>query len=192
MEESDDVRNRDTTRPIDCVNLRRRSDIEKTVEIEISHVVIHGADVYAPQRLVADAEHFRPIALRRNVFITPPTLLKQPVVVPPRSSQTRSVFARFLVRLSGYGILTDVTRLTTLRTSSRSAADAGGQEMPCSRTASTKSVDLWSIGNAFPGRAHSLVTELRPRGDILTAATNGRWPKQALVPLHPRSLISAS
>src|SRR5262249_57570580 len=89
----------------------------------------------------------------------------QPVVVPPpRSSQTRSVLARFLVRFSGYGILTDVTRLTTLRTSSRSAADAGGQEMPCSRTASTKSVDFWSIGNAFPGRAHSFVTELRAQG----------------------------
>src|SRR5260370_35430967 len=76
MEESDDVRKRDTTRPIDCVDLRRRSDIEKTVEIEVIYVVVQGADVYASQRLVADAEHFRPVALRRNVFITPPTFLK--------------------------------------------------------------------------------------------------------------------
>src|SRR6266446_10602645 len=76
MEEPDDVRNRDTTRPIQRVDLRRRSDIEKTVEIEVVDVVIQGADVYAPQRLVADAEHFRPVALRRNVFVTPPTFLK--------------------------------------------------------------------------------------------------------------------
>src|SRR6266849_7169076 len=76
MEEPDDVRNRDTTRPIDRVDLRRRSDIEKTVEIEVIYVVIQGADVYAPQRLVADAEHFQPVALRRNVFIAPPTFLK--------------------------------------------------------------------------------------------------------------------
>src|SRR6266481_7121991 len=76
MEESDDVRNRDATRPIDRVDLRRRSDIEKTVEIEVIYVVIQGADIYAPQRLVADAEHFQPVALGRNVFVAPPTFLK--------------------------------------------------------------------------------------------------------------------
>src|SRR5262245_14796421 len=48
-----------------------------------------------------------------------------PVVAPSRSSHTRSVLARFLVRLSGNGILTEVTRFMTLRTSSRSAAFAG-------------------------------------------------------------------
>ncbi len=63
MEESNDVRNRDTTRPIDCVDFRRRSDIEKSVEIEVIYVVIQGADICAPQRLVADAEHFQPVAL---------------------------------------------------------------------------------------------------------------------------------
>jgi hypothetical protein len=31
----------------------------------------------------------------------------------------------------------------------------------------------------------TLVTELRAQGDILTSATNGRGPKQDLVPLHP-------
>src|SRR5436190_18281012 len=46
----------------------------------------------------------------------------QPVVAPSRSNHTRSVFARFLVRFSGNGIFTDVTRLMALRTSSRSAA----------------------------------------------------------------------
>jgi hypothetical protein len=45
-----------------------------------------------------------------------------PVVAPSRSSQTRSVLARFLDRLSGNGIFTEVTRLIALRTSSRSAA----------------------------------------------------------------------
>src|SRR5215831_18973706 len=48
-----------------------------------------------------------------------------PVVAPSRSSHTRSVLARFLVRFSGNGILTEVTRFMTLRTSSRSAALAG-------------------------------------------------------------------
>src|SRR5215831_12319525 len=76
MEESDDVRDRGTTRPIKSIDLRRRSDIEKTVKIVVNYVVIQGANVYAPQRLVADAEHFQPVALRRNVFIAPPTILE--------------------------------------------------------------------------------------------------------------------
>src|SRR5712664_1417595 len=76
----------------------------------------------------------------------------QPVVVPPRSSQTRSVFARFLVRVSGYGIFTDVTRLMTLRTSSRSAAETGIHAVPNSRIASVRCADLGSIGNTFPNR----------------------------------------
>src|SRR6266480_6667901 len=49
-------------------------------------------------------------------------MLMQPVVAPSRSNHTRSVLARFLVRFSGNGIFTDVTRLMALRTSSRSAA----------------------------------------------------------------------
>src|SRR2546429_3353832 len=38
-------------------------------------VVIQSADIYTPRRLVADAEHFQPVALRRNVFIAPTTFL---------------------------------------------------------------------------------------------------------------------
>src|SRR5215468_9534587 len=52
-----------------------------------------------------------------------------PVVVPSRSSHTRSVLARFLVRFSGNGILTEVTRFMTFRTSSRSAAFAGDRRV---------------------------------------------------------------
>src|SRR5262249_57796208 len=82
----------------------------------------------------------------------------QPVVVPPRSSQTRSVFALFLVRLSGYGIFTDVTRLMTLRTSSRSAAETGMHATPDSRIASVRHAGFWSIWTAFlKGGASGLV-----------------------------------
>src|SRR5262249_10912837 len=76
MEEADDVANRDTTGPIDRVDFRRRSDIEKTVEIEVIDVIIQGTDVDAPQRLVADAEHFQAVAFRRDIFVAPPTILK--------------------------------------------------------------------------------------------------------------------
>ena len=97
MEESDDVRNRCTTRPINCIDLRRRSDIEKTVEIEVIYVIIQGANVYAPQRLVADAEHFQPVALRRNVFVAPPTFLK-----PDTASRCRHVRAKRARSLPGF------------------------------------------------------------------------------------------
>src|SRR5437899_7181498 len=73
----------------------------------------------------------------------------QPVVVPPRSSQTRSVLARFLVRVSGYGIFTEVTRLMTLRTSSRSAAETGMLAVPNSTIASIRYAGLWSMGIPF-------------------------------------------
>src|SRR5260370_26283009 len=33
--------------------------------------VVQGANIYAPRRLVADAEHLCPVALQRNVFIAP-------------------------------------------------------------------------------------------------------------------------
>src|SRR5882762_10514107 len=71
MEESGDVRDRGTTRPIERFDLRRRSDIEKTVEVEVIHVVIQSADRDASQRLVADAEHFQSVPLGRNVFVAP-------------------------------------------------------------------------------------------------------------------------
>src|ERR1700730_17350656 len=76
-----------------------------------------------------------------------------PVVAPSRSSQTRSVFARFLVRVSGYGILTDVTRLMTLRTSSRSAALAGVSTTPSSRLAMRRGLVGGSIWENPPGEA---------------------------------------
>src|SRR3984893_5607540 len=98
MEESDCVSNRGTRRPVERVDLRCRSYIEQTVEIEINHVVIQCADVYAPQRLVADAEHFRPVTLRRNVFITPPTVFKPDA--PSRGAATFEPDAFGLIPLS--------------------------------------------------------------------------------------------
>src|SRR5262245_6640063 len=59
----------------------------------------------------------------------------QPVVAPSRSSQTRSVFARFRGRFSGNGIFTEVMRLIALRTSSRSAAFAPTHEIHSTRPA---------------------------------------------------------
>src|SRR5260370_20842518 len=68
MEESNDVRNRDTTRPIACVDFRRRSAIEKSAEIAVIYVVIQDADISAPQRLLPDPEQFQPVPIRRHVF----------------------------------------------------------------------------------------------------------------------------
>src|SRR5258707_4577794 len=76
MEKLDHIRNRGTRRPIERVDPRRRAHIDETVEIEVNHVVIQGADIYAPRRLVANAEHFHPVALWGNVFIAPPAILK--------------------------------------------------------------------------------------------------------------------
>src|SRR5262249_2806334 len=68
-----------------------------------------------------------------------------PVVAPSRSSQTRSVFARFLDRVSGNGILPDVMRLMALRTSSRSAARAGATTRADSRIARRTGLADWNI-----------------------------------------------
>src|SRR5258706_106556 len=76
MEKLDHIRNRGTRRPIERVDPRRRAHIDETVEIEVNHVVIQGADIYAPRRLVANAEHFHPVALWGNVFIALPPILK--------------------------------------------------------------------------------------------------------------------
>src|ERR1700719_36245 len=67
-----------------------------------------------------------------------------PVVAPSRSSQTRSVLARFLERVSGNGIFTDVMRLMALRTSSRSAAPAGVNATPSNRLA-RRSLIGWNM-----------------------------------------------
>src|SRR5215471_13387967 len=77
MVESGDTRNGDTARPVERLDLRRRSNIGKTIEIVVSHIVIQGPDVYAAQRLVADTQHLQPVALRRNVFVAPPPVLKR-------------------------------------------------------------------------------------------------------------------
>src|SRR6266852_1032913 len=178
MEESDNVRNRDTTWPIDGVDLRRRSDIEKTVEIDVIYVVIQGADVYAPQGLVADAEHFQPVALRRNVFIAPPTFLKpdtasrgataafEPDALGPRSVSRKTFrvwhfdgrdqiddFAHVLAFGGGYG-----------RTGNALQQDCQHQKH---RFLEHRECLSWK-STLFRNRALGL------RDDILTAATNGR------------------
>src|SRR6266850_6301897 len=78
-----------------------------------------------------------------------------PVVAPSRSSQTRSVLARFLDRPSGNGIFTEVTRLMALRTSSRSAATAEVNATPSNRLATRRDLNGWnmrvkpSVGKSF-------------------------------------------
>src|SRR5882757_7871034 len=78
-----------------------------------------------------------------------------PVVAPSRSSQTRSVLARFLDRLSGNGIFTEVTRLMALRTSSRSAATVEVNATPSNRLATRRDLNGWnmwvkpSVGKSF-------------------------------------------
>src|SRR5260370_11655432 len=69
----------------------------------------------------------------------------QPVVAPSRSSQTRSVFARFLDRPSGNGIFTEVTRLMALRTSSRSAATVEVNATPSNRLATRRDLNGWNM-----------------------------------------------
>src|SRR6267378_8012733 len=76
MEELDHIRDWGTRRPIERIDPRRRSHIGQTVEIKVNHVVVQGTDIYASRRLIADTEHFCPVALRRNVSIAPPTILK--------------------------------------------------------------------------------------------------------------------
>src|SRR5260221_4701358 len=76
MKELDHIRDWGTRRPIERIDPRRRSHIGQTVEIKVNHVVVQGTDIYASRRLIADTEHFCPVALRRNVFIAPPTILK--------------------------------------------------------------------------------------------------------------------
>src|SRR5215469_10489347 len=76
MEELDYVRDRGARRSIERVDPRRRSYIDQTVQIEVNDVVVQGTDIDAPGRLVADAKHFRAVALRRNVFITPAAIFK--------------------------------------------------------------------------------------------------------------------
>src|SRR5882672_292502 len=91
-----------------------------------------------------------------------------PVVAPSRSSQTRSVLARFLDRPSGNGIFTEVTRLMALRTSSRSAATAEVNATPSNRLATRRDLNGWnmwvkpSVGKSFQrsgGPQVSLFTE---------------------------------
>src|SRR5215467_10888633 len=101
----------------------------------------------------------------------------QPVVVPPRSSQTRSVLARLLVRVSGYGIFTDVTRLMTLRTSSRSAAETGIHAAPNGRIISIRYAGFWSIGNSFPcASLHRILQVLGLKIEARITACRGAHP----------------
>src|SRR5260370_12616243 len=78
-----------------------------------------------------------------------------PVAASSRSSQTRSVLARFLDRPSGNGIFTEVTRLMALRTSSRSAATAEVNATPSNRLATRRDLNGWnmwvkpSVGKSF-------------------------------------------
>src|SRR6266481_3225234 len=92
-----------------------------------------------------------------------------PVVAPSRSSQTRSVLARFLDRPSENGIFTEVTRLMALRTSSRSAATAEVNATPSNRLATRRDLNGWnmwvkpSVGKSFQrsgGPQVSLFTEV--------------------------------
>src|SRR5258708_36071670 len=82
-----------------------------------------------------------------------------PVVAPSRSSQTRSVLARFLERVSGNGIFTDVMRLMALRTSSRSAATVDVNATPSNRLATRRDLHGWnmwvkpSVGKSSKGAA---------------------------------------
>src|SRR5712671_395392 len=73
-----------------------------------------------------------------------------PVVAPSRSSQTRSVLARFLDRPSGNGIFTEVTRLMALRTSSRSAATAEVNPTPSNRLATRRDLNGWNMWVNLP------------------------------------------
>src|SRR6202030_1330990 len=89
-----------------------------------------------------------------------------PVVAPSRSSQTRSVFARFLERVSGNGIFTDVMRLMALRTSSRSAATVDVNATPSNRLATRRDLNGWnmsvkpSVGKSFQRSGGSPVSLL--------------------------------
>src|SRR5215467_15611181 len=76
MEELDYIRDRGARRSIERVDPRRRSYIDQTVQIEVNDVIVQGIDIHAPGRLIADAEHFRAVALRRNVFIAPAAIVK--------------------------------------------------------------------------------------------------------------------
>src|SRR5258707_11719461 len=86
-----------------------------------------------------------------------------PVVAPSRSSQTRSVLARFLGRPSGNGIFTEVTRLMALRTSSRSAATVEVNATPSNRLATRRDLNGWnmwvkpSVGKSFQRSGGPLV-----------------------------------
>src|SRR5258705_6296634 len=108
-----------------------------------------------------------------------------PVVAPSRSSQTRSVLARFLDRPSGNGIFTEVTRLMALRTSSRSAATAEVNATPSNRLATRRDLNGWnmwvkpSVGKRFQrsgGPPKSLFTqgpECKPDVLVLEGLENG-------------------
>src|SRR5215475_6933234 len=95
-----------------------------------------------------------------------------PVVAPSRSSQTRSVLARFLDRFSGNGIFTEVTRLMALRTSSRSAATVEVNATPSNRLVRRADLNGWnmwvhpSVIRVPQGNAWAFAR--RPQGSLFT------------------------
>src|SRR5258708_30531478 len=151
------MRKRCLTPTVLRLDLCRRPRVNQAVKIIVDDVILERSDVDAARRFIADAEHLRPVALGCNVVVTPPAILEPDarVVAPSRSSQTRSVLARFLDRPSGNGIFTEVTRLMALRTSSRSAATAEVNATPSNRLATRRDLNGWnmwvkpSVGKSF-------------------------------------------
>src|SRR5262249_17107321 len=73
-EKLDDMRDR-PRRPIDLFDLCRRAHVNEAVKIIVGNVIIERPEIEAAQRLVADAEHLRPVAFGSDVVVTPEPIL---------------------------------------------------------------------------------------------------------------------
>src|SRR3981081_1093199 len=70
------MRKRCLTPTVLRLDLCRRPRVNQAVKIVVDDVIVERSDVDAARGFIADAEHLRPVALGRNVVVTPPAILE--------------------------------------------------------------------------------------------------------------------
>jgi hypothetical protein len=105
------MRNRCVTPTVLRLDLCRRPHVNQPVKIIVDDVIVGRPDGDAARGFIADAEHLRPVALGRNVVVTPPAILARdapgrgPFSFEPDVLRLRAISRQTL----GEGIFTELT-----------------------------------------------------------------------------------